>query len=205
MLVSFCARSFNGLSLAGRNFSFLCYEYDFSRADESSAQMAGIMSVDMLSIELWNLADVASEIFNVIYDKHCNVEGFTSVDFGEILHLIRKICHLVLIYLNCIYITTKWHICDVFEMHIIVTDLIFLQVEGCDPLIGKCREDAGSLSCGPYQIKEAYWVDCYKPGTGEFTRHWAWVYWIFHYCISSEAGSYILDWWTSGNGLSFLS
>ncbi|XP_041359938.1 lysozyme-like [Gigantopelta aegis] len=29
-----------------------------------------------------------------------------------------------------------------------------------------CHPDVGSLSCGPYQIKEPYWEDCYKPGKG---------------------------------------
>lgn len=27
-----------------------------------------------------------------------------------------------------------------------------------------CRMDGGSLSCGYYQIKEAYWIDCGRPG-----------------------------------------
>lgn len=40
-------------------------------------------------------------------------------------------------------------------------------MEGCDNEIGKCKMDAGSLSCGPYQIKKAYWIDCGKPGNGE--------------------------------------
>ncbi|KAK2153202.1 hypothetical protein LSH36_304g02071 [Paralvinella palmiformis] len=38
------------------------------------------------------------------------------------------------------------------------------QVEGCERNIGKCRMDVGSLSCGPYQIKENYWIDCGQPG-----------------------------------------
>ncbi|KAL3884516.1 hypothetical protein ACJMK2_024651 [Sinanodonta woodiana] len=28
----------------------------------------------------------------------------------------------------------------------------------------KCVMDLGSLSCGPYQIKDPYWIDCGKPG-----------------------------------------
>jgi len=40
------------------------------------------------------------------------------------------------------------------------------QVESnCNPNIG-CIMDVGSLSCGAYQIKEAYWIDCGRPGTG---------------------------------------
>lgn len=35
----------------------------------------------------------------------------------------------------------------------------------CNPNIG-CVMDVGSLSCGPYQIKEAYWIDCGRPGSG---------------------------------------
>ncbi|KAK3105436.1 hypothetical protein FSP39_025231 [Pinctada imbricata] len=27
-----------------------------------------------------------------------------------------------------------------------------------------CHKDVGSLSCGYYQIKEGYWIDCGKPG-----------------------------------------
>jgi hypothetical protein len=34
------------------------------------------------------------------------------------------------------------------------------QIEsGCNPNIG-CIMDVGSLSCGPYQIKNPYWIDC---------------------------------------------
>uniref|UniRef100_UPI002348EE61 Lysozyme n=1 Tax=Hirudo medicinalis TaxID=6421 RepID=UPI002348EE61 len=40
------------------------------------------------------------------------------------------------------------------------------KVEGCDSQIGKCGMDVGSLSCGPYQIKKPYWIDCGKPGGG---------------------------------------
>ena len=40
------------------------------------------------------------------------------------------------------------------------------QVEGCESQIGKCRMDMGSLSCGPYQIKSPYWIDCGSPGGG---------------------------------------
>jgi len=28
--------------------------------------------------------------------------------------------------------------------------------------------DEYSLSCGPYQIKEPYWIDCGRPGTGKY-------------------------------------
>ena len=40
-----------------------------------------------------------------------------------------------------------------------------LQVEsGCSA--GGCHMDRGSLWCGPYQIKEPYWIDCGQPGGG---------------------------------------
>ncbi|RNA33333.1 lysozyme [Brachionus plicatilis] len=32
----------------------------------------------------------------------------------------------------------------------------------CRPL--SCAMDGGSLSCGYYQIKEVYWIDCGRPG-----------------------------------------
>lgn len=32
----------------------------------------------------------------------------------------------------------------------------------CKPL--PCAMDGGSLSCGYYQIKELYWIDCGRPG-----------------------------------------
>ncbi|KAH3837170.1 lysozyme-like [Dreissena polymorpha] len=39
---------------------------------------------------------------------------------------------------------------------------ICLQESGCvDP---GCKMDVGSLSCGYFQIKEAYWIDCGRPG-----------------------------------------
>lgn len=38
------------------------------------------------------------------------------------------------------------------------------KVEGCESEVGKCDMDEGSLSCGPFQIKEPYWVDCGRPG-----------------------------------------
>nr|3AB6_A Chain A, Lysozyme [Meretrix lusoria]3AYQ_A Chain A, Lysozyme [Meretrix lusoria] len=28
-----------------------------------------------------------------------------------------------------------------------------------------CKMDMGSLSCGYFQIKEAYWIDCGRPGS----------------------------------------
>jgi len=34
------------------------------------------------------------------------------------------------------------------------------EVEGCESQVGKCRPDMGSLSCGPYQIKQPYYTDC---------------------------------------------
>lgn len=37
-------------------------------------------------------------------------------------------------------------------------------VEGCENNVGKCRMDVGSISCGPFQIKERYWDDCGRPG-----------------------------------------
>ncbi|VDI74514.1 Hypothetical predicted protein [Mytilus galloprovincialis] len=36
---------------------------------------------------------------------------------------------------------------------------------GCKRNIG-CRLDGGSYSCGPFQIKNVYWKDCYRPGRG---------------------------------------
>jgi len=40
------------------------------------------------------------------------------------------------------------------------------QVESnCNANIG-CIMDVGSLSCGAYQIKDAYWQDCGRPGSG---------------------------------------
>ncbi|CAG2239847.1 Lysozyme 3,Lysozyme,Lysozyme 2 [Mytilus edulis] len=33
----------------------------------------------------------------------------------------------------------------------------------CDKTIG-CHDDGGSDSCGPFQIKEVYWIDCNRPG-----------------------------------------
>jgi len=40
------------------------------------------------------------------------------------------------------------------------------QIESnCNPNIG-CIDDVGSLSCGPYQIKEPYWRDCGSIGGG---------------------------------------
>ena len=35
-----------------------------------------------------------------------------------------------------------------------------MQVEGCAKEVGKCKMDEGSVSCGPFQIKEPYWIDC---------------------------------------------
>lgn len=38
------------------------------------------------------------------------------------------------------------------------------QVESnCNSNVG-CVQDQGSLSCGPYQIKEPYYIDCGRPG-----------------------------------------
>merc|ERR1712138_204196 len=33
----------------------------------------------------------------------------------------------------------------------------------CNENVG-CVPDPVTLSCGPYQIKEAYWIDCGRPG-----------------------------------------
>lgn len=33
---------------------------------------------------------------------------------------------------------------------------------GCKPI--GCKMDVGSLSCGYFQIKEPYWIDCGRPG-----------------------------------------
>ena len=38
-----------------------------------------------------------------------------------------------------------------------------VQVESGCRAIG-CVMDVGSLSCGPYQIKNPYWIDCGRPG-----------------------------------------
>nr|ACU83237.1 lysozyme [Ruditapes philippinarum] len=37
-----------------------------------------------------------------------------------------------------------------------------LESGGCKPI--GCRMDVGSLSCGYFQIKQPYWIDCGKPG-----------------------------------------
>ena len=46
-----------------------------------------------------------------------------------------------------------------------------LKTEGggdCGWLVGKaCNMDIGSLSCGPFQIKNPSWIDCINPGGGE--------------------------------------
>ena len=43
---------------------------------------------------------------------------------------------------------------------------IYLQVESdCKPK--ECGMDKGSLSCGFFQIKFPYWVDCYKHKPGK--------------------------------------
>ncbi|KAL4236786.1 hypothetical protein ACF0H5_005172 [Mactra antiquata] len=34
----------------------------------------------------------------------------------------------------------------------------------CQPI--GCHMDSGSLSCGYFQIKENYWIDCGRPGSG---------------------------------------
>jgi len=34
------------------------------------------------------------------------------------------------------------------------------EVEGCESQIGVCRDDQGTPSCGPYQIKQPYYTDC---------------------------------------------
>jgi len=34
------------------------------------------------------------------------------------------------------------------------------EIEGCEGQLGRCRQDVGSLSCGPYQIKRPYYTDC---------------------------------------------
>jgi len=39
------------------------------------------------------------------------------------------------------------------------------QIEGCENNVGKCNWDVNSDSCGPFQIKDVYYIDCYKPGT----------------------------------------
>ena len=36
---------------------------------------------------------------------------------------------------------------------------------------GGCNQDQGSLSCGVYQIKKLFWIDCYKPVPGGLTYH----------------------------------
>ncbi|KAI0215835.1 Lysozyme 1, partial [Lamellibrachia satsuma] len=40
------------------------------------------------------------------------------------------------------------------------------EIEGCSNNLGKCRWDVNSDSCGPFQIKEVYYIDCYEPGSG---------------------------------------
>ncbi|KAI0217554.1 Lysozyme 1 [Lamellibrachia satsuma] len=54
---------------------------------------------------------------------------------------------------------------DVAEGRISETCLACIcEIEGCDRNVGKCRWDVNSDSCGPFQIKHVYWIDCYKPG-----------------------------------------
>ncbi|XP_063961092.1 lysozyme-like [Lytechinus pictus] len=47
---------------------------------------------------------------------------------------------------------------------------------GCKMPNPVCRDDVGSLSCGPYQIKEAYWIDAQeqkkKDDGGRLGRSW---------------------------------
>jgi hypothetical protein len=38
------------------------------------------------------------------------------------------------------------------------------EVEGCQGQVNKCRDDMGTDSCGPYQIKNPYYQDCGSPG-----------------------------------------
>nr|AJQ21515.1 I-type lysozyme [Mytilus galloprovincialis] len=44
----------------------------------------------------------------------------------------------------------------------------------CDKEIG-CADDGGSDSCGPFQIKKVYWIDCNSPGDSyeECTKDYA--------------------------------
>ena len=43
---------------------------------------------------------------------------------------------------------------------------IFQQETHCKAI--GCRMDVGSLSCGYFQIKYNYWLDCGKPGAGTY-------------------------------------
>lgn len=57
--------------------------------------------------------------------------------------------------------------------------IFFLQREsgGCHPI--GCHMDSGSLSCGYFQIKEPYWNDCGRLGSGEKTA----IILIKSYCV----------------------
>ena len=43
---------------------------------------------------------------------------------------------------------------------------IFIQIESWCSDVG-CVMDQGSLSCGWYQLKYEYWLDCGSPGGGK--------------------------------------
>jgi len=34
-----------------------------------------------------------------------------------------------------------------------------------------CADDEGTPSCGPFQIKEAYWIDCGRPGDSKLSNN----------------------------------
>ena len=48
-----------------------------------------------------------------------------------------------------------------------VVVFVFQVESSCNANIG-CVSDVGSLSCGPYQIKQAYYSDCGSPGSGTY-------------------------------------
>ncbi|CAC5381675.1 Lysozyme 3,Lysozyme 2,Lysozyme 1,Invertebrate-type lysozyme,Lysozyme [Mytilus coruscus] len=58
----------------------------------------------------------------------------------------------------------------------------------CNNNIG-CRMDVGSLSCGPFQIKEAYWIDCGQP-KGDY-KTCANDYLCSYNCIQAYMARYI--------------
>lgn len=47
----------------------------------------------------------------------------------------------------------------------ILKSLLFQMESGCRNV--GCKMDVGSLSCGYFQIKEAYWIDCGRPGSSK--------------------------------------
>ncbi|KAI3383419.1 hypothetical protein SNEBB_002787 [Seison nebaliae] len=66
---------------------------------------------------------------------------------------------MLVVYLNLINIIIGWVNCNISQECLECLCEIESQ---CKPL--PCAMDINSLSCGHYQIKEAYWIDCGKLG-----------------------------------------